>query len=112
MRASTRADSLKMTFADTVAIPHGGWIAARVIGPSSRYIGDGYVFAQTSPVYVVRGGHQYVSREDAKFLGDAVDSLAHRVERAPWRSQAEHDRFDAELARARAVYRRLETDGQ
>lgn len=110
--ASTAADSSKMVFADTVAIPQGGWIAARVIGPASHYIGDGYVFAQTSPVYIVRGGRQYVSSEDAKFLGDAVDSLAKRVERAPWRSQAEHDRFDAELARARAVYRRLEASGQ
>lgn len=109
--APSAAGSLEMAFSDTVAVPQGGWIAARVIGPSSRYIGDGYSFAQTSPVYIVRAGHPYVSAEDAKFLGDAVDALSKRVEQGPWRTQGEHDRFDAELARAREVYRRLEQQG-
>lgn len=105
---STAADSLKLAFSDTVAIPEGGWIAARVIGPSSRYIGDGYSFAQTSPVYVVRGGHQYISAEDAHFLGEAVDAVWTKEEHAPWRTDAERDRFHNEIVRARAVYQRLE----
>jgi TolB protein len=105
---SAGADSLKLVFSDTVAIPEGGWIAARVIGPSSRYIGDGYSFAQTSPVYVVRGGHQYVSADDAHFLGEAVDAVWTKEEHAPWRTDAERDRFHNEILRARAVYQRLE----
>ena len=89
-------------------------LALVLSGTASAKISDDFAghHKQVFPVYVVRGGRQYVSSEDAKFLGDAVDSLAKRVERAPWRSQAEHDRFDAELARARAVYRRLEASGQ
>jgi len=45
-----------------IAVPEGGWIAARVVGPSSRYVTDSYAFAQTSPVYVVRGGRVSIDR--------------------------------------------------
>jgi hypothetical protein len=106
--ASGAADSLRLVFNDSVAIPDGGWIAARVIGPSSRYVADSYAFAQTTPVYVVRGGHRYTSAEDARFLGQAVDAVWARVEKAPWRTTAERDRFHAEITRARAVYQRIE----
>ncbi|HEY7896803.1 MAG TPA: hypothetical protein VIC03_00165, partial [Gemmatimonadaceae bacterium] len=91
-----------------VPIPEGGWIAARVIGPSSRYVTDSYAFAQTSPVYVVRGGRRYTSAEDAHFLGAAVDAIWAHVEHSPWRSNEERDRFHSELTRARAVYTRIE----
>jgi hypothetical protein len=91
-----------------IAVPEGGWIAARVVGPSSRYVTDSYAFAQTSPVYVVRGGRVYRSAADAKFLADVVEAIGARVEeRSRWRTPAEHDRFTAALAQARAVYLRL-----
>lgn len=106
--ASSHSDSLRMTFNGSVPIPEGGWIAARVIGPSSRYVTDSYAFAQTSPVYVVRGGRRYTSAEDAHFLGAAVDAIWAHVEHSPWRSNEERDRFHSELTRARAVYTRIE----
>jgi Tol biopolymer transport system component len=106
--ASSKTDSLKMVFKDSVAVPAGGWVAARVIGPSSRYVTDGYAFAQTTPVYIVRGGHPYTSAEDAKFLGEAVDAVWARVEKSPWRTTAERDRFHDEITRARAVYQKIE----
>ena len=101
-RATT--DSSRLTFDDTVAVPEGGWVAARVIGPTSRFVGDDYAFAQTSPVYIVRDGHRFTSPNDAKFLSDAIAALEQRVARAPWRTQAEHDAFDASLEKAKAVY--------
>ncbi|MEO6866159.1 MAG: CehA/McbA family metallohydrolase [Gemmatimonadaceae bacterium] len=101
-------DSARMVFNDSVAVPQGGWIAARVIGPSSRYVTDSYAFAQTSPVYIVRGGHPYTSADDARFLGQAVDAIWSKVERAPWRTVAERDRFHASITRARAVYQQIE----
>ncbi|HEY8312198.1 MAG TPA: CehA/McbA family metallohydrolase, partial [Gemmatimonadaceae bacterium] len=107
--AATSKDSARMVFDESIALPQGGWIAARVIGPSSRYVTDSYAFAQSSPVYVVRGGHRYTSAEDAKFLGEAVDAVWAKVEHAPWRTTAERDRFHAELNRAREVYRQIET---
>ena len=110
--ASNASDSLRMVFTDSVAVPDGGWIAARVIGPSSRHIADSYAFAQTTPVYIVRNGRRYTSAEDARFLGQAVDALWTRVEKAPWRTAEERDRFHSELTRARAVYQRIEAQAR
>jgi len=104
-------DSLHLGFDDSVAIPDGGWLAARVLGPTSRYVTDSYAFAQTTPVYVVRGGRRYVNAADARFLGASVDALWARVRGAPWRSAAERARFRAAIVRARGVYARLASEG-
>jgi TolB protein len=101
-------DKAHIAFDGTVPMPNGGWIVARVLGPNSKYIGDDYAFAQTSPVYVVRGGHRYVNAEDVKFLAQTVDAIWTRVERSRWRSDAARDRFHAVIDSARAVYARLE----
>ncbi|MGH9160262.1 MAG: CehA/McbA family metallohydrolase, partial [Vicinamibacteraceae bacterium] len=88
------ADPERIVFDQAVAVPDGGWIAARVVGPSSRYVSDSYAFAQTSPVYVVRNGQRYTSPADAQFLADAVTALGERVEaRAKWRTPAERQEF-------------------
>ena len=100
-------DPAHLTFDGEVAVPQGGWIAARVIGPPSRYVGDSYSFAQTSPVYVVRNGHPWVSAADAAFLAQSVEDLWQREAHAPWRSVQERDTFHAALERARAVYQRI-----
>src|SRR5207244_4429922 len=52
----------------TAALPleTSGWVAARALGPSHPTVADDYAFAQTSPVYVVRDGHPFVSAEDAQ----------------------------------------------
>jgi TolB protein len=102
------ADRGRVTYSGPVPVPDGGWIAARVIGPASRYVSDSYAFAQTSPVYVVRGGRRFTSAVDAKFLAQVVDAIAARVEsRARWRSDAEHQAFRQALERARTVYQRI-----
>jgi hypothetical protein len=91
-----------------ITLPDGGWIAARAIGPASRYVTDSYAFAQTSPVYVVRNGRRYTSAADAKFLMDAVDAIWERADRTSrWRSPAEREKFKAAIDQARAVYQRL-----
>jgi len=101
---ATARDSSRITFDKKVPVPQGGWVAARVIGPSSRYVADSYAFAQTSPVYVVRDGKRFTSREDAAFFVQTMDALLARVQRGPWRTPAERDAFRAEVAKARAVY--------
>jgi TolB protein len=111
-RARTVAaqDSLHIVFDGGVPVPHGGWIAARVDGPSSRYVWDSYAFAQTSPVYVVRGGTRWRSADDARFLAQAVAATWDRVKNSAWRSPEERDRFYAALEQARSVYDRIAHD--
>ena len=104
-------DSGRITFDGPIAIPDGGWIAARVLGPHSRYIGDDYAFAHTSPVYVVRGNRRFVKRDDVEFLSQTVDAIWARVERSRWRSDADRDQFKASVDSARAVYARLAAGG-
>ncbi|HET9372013.1 MAG TPA: CehA/McbA family metallohydrolase [Vicinamibacterales bacterium] len=91
-----------------VSIPDGGWIAARVRGPASPYLGDSIAFAQTSPVYVVREGKPpFVNAEDAKFLAGVVDAIWARASRSQWRSDADREAFKAEIDRAKAVYLKI-----
>ncbi|MGH7575138.1 MAG: CehA/McbA family metallohydrolase [Longimicrobiales bacterium] len=101
-------DSSRLVFDGAVDLPRGGWIAARVVGPPSRYIGDSYAFAHTSPVYVVRGGQPFTSADDARFLADAVAALWARVdERAEWRTPAERAQFLAAIEQAQTVYEEI-----
>ena len=94
-------------FDEVVSMEDGGWIAARVVGPPSKYIADSYAFAQTTPVYVVRGGTPRVSKEDAKFLAAVVDAIWARVSNSNWRSDADRGKFKQEIDQARAVYAKL-----
>jgi TolB protein len=100
-------DPTRITFDGEVDIPEGGWIAARVLGPASRFIGDDYAFAHTSPVYVTRGGRKYVNADDVAFLSATVDEIWTRVEDGRWRSEEEKARFRASVDSAKAVYTRI-----
>lgn len=108
VKTVSATDKAHVAFDGSVPMPNGGWVVARVLGPNSKYIGDDYAFAQTSPVYVVRGGHRYVNAEDVQFLAQTVDAIWTRVERSRWRSDAARERFRAAIDSARAVYARLE----
>ncbi|MEZ5317112.1 MAG: CehA/McbA family metallohydrolase [Vicinamibacterales bacterium] len=97
--------SLGTLFEADVDVPNGGWIAVQATGIPSSAVGDSYAFAHTSPVYITRENQPpYVSRADAQYLADIVLGIRERVERGPWRSDAERDAMLAEIDRARAVY--------
>jgi TolB protein len=100
-------DQLRAAFTGTVDAPRGGWVALRVSGPKSPYIGDDYAFALTSPVYVVRGGKRFLKAEDVKFLGDTVRAIWMRAEKSRWRSDAEREAFRAAVDRALTTYEML-----
>jgi hypothetical protein len=119
LAVAAKEDKYKLTFDGDVPVPDGGWIAARVVGPSSRYVSDSYAFAQTSPVYVVVDGKRWTSAADARFLADVVDAIWARVDGggrggrgggAPgerWRTPAERETFKAAIDRAKAVYLKI-----
>jgi TolB protein len=100
-------DPKRVVFDGTVDVPAGGWVAARTTGPKSKYLGDDYAFAQTSAVFVVRGGKRFVKAADVQFLSDTIDAIWARVERARWRSDAERTAFRAAIDKAKAFYAAL-----
>ncbi|NJD08992.1 MAG: hypothetical protein FIB01_00625 [Gemmatimonadetes bacterium] len=101
-----------LVFEGAVPVPRGGWVAARVLGPASRYVGDDYAFAHTGPVNVRRGERRYLKAEDVAFLAETVDSIGARAERAAWRTEAERAEFRAAVAQARRAYRELGSRAQ
>ena len=101
------ADPLRVTFEGSVDVPLGGWVAARASGPKSPYIGDDYAFAQTSAVYIVRGGRRFLKASDVQFLAETVDAIWTRVERSRWRSAADREAFRAAVEQAKAFYQQL-----
>jgi len=106
------AGSFNWKDSTSIEIPGSGWIAARAIGPTSKYVGDTFPFAQTSPVYVVRDGVTYTSAEDAQFLLDTIDVLRERVvQRDSWNTPEEREAYLAGIDEARAVYQRI-IDGE
>ena len=105
-------DPKHVVFDGTIDAPQGGWMAARASGPASKYVGDDYAFAQTSPVYIVRAGHPYLNAADVRFIAETIDAIWARVERSPWRSDAERDAFHAAVDQARAVYAKLEAEAK
>jgi TolB protein len=104
VRTIRATDPKRITAAESIEVPLGGWVAARATGPKSKYLGDDYAFAQTSPVYVVRGGKPYIKASDARFLADTMDAIWTRVERSRWRSDRERDAFKAAVDQAKTVY--------
>lgn len=105
--ARTGSDSGRIAFDGPIEAPQGGWIAARVIGPPSKYLGDDYAFAHTGPVYIVRGGKGHVELQDVEFLSQTVDAIWSRVDRGRWRTPAEREQFRAAVDSAKAVYARI-----
>ncbi|HXT68688.1 MAG TPA: CehA/McbA family metallohydrolase [Vicinamibacterales bacterium] len=105
-------DPLKLSFDAPVEVPQGGWVAARATGPKSKYLGDDYAFAQTTPVYVIRGGRRFVKATDAQFLADTCEAVWTRVQNSRWRSDAERTEFRAAIDKAKSYYLKLAGGGR
>ena len=98
-------DGPNWSFETSIEAPAGGWIAARAIGPSSRYVGDAFAFAQTSPVYIMRNGNTYTSVADASFLLQSVEELWRRVAaRNAWFSDVQKNTYRHYVDEARSYY--------
>lgn len=95
-------------FSLPITVEENGWIAVRAIGPYHRYILDSYAFAQTTPVYVLRNGRRYTSKEDAQFLGEVVQEFWQSVDEADrWDSKTEREQFRQTVKDAQEVYRQI-----
>ena len=62
-------DPYHVKISTTVPIERSGWVAARATGPEKLdLLMDSYVYAHTSPVYVVKGDQVPRSPEDARYF--------------------------------------------
>lgn len=96
-----------------VEIPGSGWVAAMAVGPAARAVTDGYPFAHTSPVWVVRGGRPWVDRVGAAELADGVRALWERVARGgSFPDESARERYRAAVDEAIAVYERIAATGR
>ena len=96
------------SFEELIDVKAGGWIAARATGPTSRYVGDAFAFAQTSPVYVVHDGKPFTSAADAQFLLHSVDELWRRVNaKNAWLNEQQKSTYRQYVDSARSYYRNV-----
>lgn len=103
-----RGNQSSWSFATSVNLQDAGWIAARAIGPSSRYVGDAFAFAQTSPVHVLRDDRAYTSAADAAFLAEAVDTTWRLAEaRNTWVTGEQKATYKAYVRQAQNYYRTI-----
>ena len=102
---SPEGDGPNWSFEAFIDVTAGGWIAARATGPTSRYVGDDFAFAQTSPVFVVRDGKAFTSAADAQFLLHSVDELWRRVNaRNTWFNDQQKNTYRQHVESARRYY--------
>lgn len=101
-------DGPNWNFDGSIVVKAGGWVAARAIGPTSRFVGDAFAFAQTSPVYVVHDGRSFTSAADAQFLLHSVDELWQRVDaRNAWSNEQQKNTYRQHVDSARSYYRNV-----
>ena len=101
-------DGWNWTFEASADLPAGGWVAARAIGPASRYSGDAFSFAQTSPVYIVHNEEMFTSVADAGFLLQSVEELWRRVSvRNAWFNESQRGTYRRYVQAARSYYRNV-----
>lgn len=95
-------------FSVPVEVEDNGWIAVRTYGPFSRFTTDSYLFAQTTPVYILRDGRRYTSAEDAQFLHDTIEALWQSVnDRNRWNSDSEKEIYRKAVEGAKQIYRSI-----
>jgi TolB protein len=94
----------------TVPIKTSGWCLLRAFTARAEYpILDNFIYATTSPVYVITRGEKPRSPEDARFFVAWIDHLLESTAAYPdWNSAREKDAVLQTLRQARAVYQGLQ----
>jgi hypothetical protein len=93
-----------------LAVERSGWCVLRAFTAQARYpVLDNFVYATTSPVYVVLAGQKPHSAEDARFFVAWIDHLLETTGTYPdWNSAAEKQAVLGRLRAARNIYVGLE----
>jgi hypothetical protein len=108
------ADRKSATLRKKIAVRNPGWYHLRAEGlPEERYPFDAaYAQAFTNPVWVTVGGREPRDTASAQYSLRWIDKLQQMAEAWPhWRSEKEKAHVFAQFDDARAVYRRLASEG-
>lgn len=101
-------DTGKQRLDTTVQLDGPAWIAARAIGPPSRYVGDDFAFAQTSPVRVLHENNRFTDASDAAFLASAVSETWRLAQaRDTWVTDAQKAAFQSGVEKALDYYQEV-----
>ena len=114
VRSLPAADQSELRLEAEVPLSRSSWIAARVLGPASRWVpNDAQAFAHTSPVYCQLGGRPIRSPDDARFFMSWIDDLSRKVDRHGVFSEAHQKKEVLKLfRRAQQVYARQLKESQ
>ena len=114
VRSLPATDAGDLRLEAEVQLSRSSWIAARVLGPASRWVpNDAQAFAHTSPVYCYLAGQPIRSPGDARFFMSWIDDLSRKVDRHGVFSKAQQKKEVLELfRRAQQVYARQVTESQ
>jgi len=101
-------DSADITGA--VPLRESGWCALRASSEDAEYpVLDKYVYATTSPVYVMIGGKTPRSPLDARYFAAWIDRMIDTTSLYPdWNSLAEKEYVLKRLREAKTVYEQLQ----
>jgi hypothetical protein len=94
----------------TVPLRESGWCALRASSEDAEYpVLDKYVYATTSPVYVMIGGQAPRSPPDAKYFAAWIDRMIDTTSLYPdWNSLAEKEYVLKRLREAKTLYEQLQ----
>jgi hypothetical protein len=99
------------TFEENGVIPikESGWCLVRASSDLAEYpVLDNYVYATTSPIYVMIAGRKARSPEDAKYFVAWIERVIDTTSKYPdWNSEAEKRLVIKRLVEAKAVYEGL-----
>ncbi len=98
-------DPYRVKVSTTVPVERSGWIAARATGPEKqRLLMDSYVYAHTSPVYLIKGGMPTRSPQDARYFMEWIDEVMELLAKQPFDTREQKEEVLQVWRRARQVF--------
>ena len=111
--AKAAGDRLSLRVEKALAVEGPGWIAARVRGPAHRYVvNDAFLYAHTSPVYVLENGKKIARKQDGEFFVRWIDQLIDLVEeRGRFSKEQQKQEVFSLFRKAREYYEKVAQTG-
>ncbi len=98
----------------SIPVDRSGWITIRATNSKPQHpIDDSYVVAETSPVYVYKGGQAIRSKVDTEYFIQWIDDITRQAQAHPgWRSDKERSHVLGQFQQARQVFEQRAKESQ